>query len=74
MERFPGHPDLPMVMRRENGVPFGFEDFFPVHLSLFQLSWSLLLLVAYHQSEMNLVWVYFVNSLQSYDCNNSDFN
>lgn len=34
----------------------------------------ILLLVAYHQRELNLIWFYFVNSLQSYDCSNSDYN
>lgn len=36
-----------------------------VSLSFLKLSWSLLLLMAYHQSEMNLICLYFVNSLQS---------
>lgn len=39
----------------------------------FELSQSLLL-VAYHQSEMSPPCFYFANSLQPYDCSNSDYN
>lgn len=30
--------------------------------------------VAFHQNVVNLICFYFVNSPQSYDCNNSDYN
>lgn len=46
------------------GLSFGF---FPIILEF-------LLLVACHQTKLNLIWFYFVNSLQSYHYSNSDYN
>lgn len=63
----------------EWGVFWGLRIFFfpvPSFVSLLflELSCSLLLLLVYHQSEMKLICLCFVNYLQSYDCNNSDHN